>query len=164
MLTVDPHLWIRSAEKEKALFRSIAQRKISKMTAQNALEPLRLTGDNSWVLQWHVLCGIPYRGSGALASPDPTNSHYNLLPTSLYGADQSGHREALLLICNFQRLTQQSSICKPHIFSYRASLLLLRNCALLRLPNSSRCCLSLQASSCCFQQHLVATSQQYQPV
>ena len=28
---------------------------------------------NSWVLHWLVLCGIPYRGSGATASPDPTN-------------------------------------------------------------------------------------------
>ena len=36
---------------------------------------------NSRVLQWLVLCGIPYRGSGALASPDPTNQ----LPTSLIG-------------------------------------------------------------------------------
>ncbi len=28
---------------------------------------------NSRVMQWLVLCGIPYRGSGALASPDPAN-------------------------------------------------------------------------------------------
>jgi hypothetical protein len=25
-------------------------------------------------MQWIVLCGIPYRGSGALASPDPANT------------------------------------------------------------------------------------------
>lgn len=36
---------------------------------------------NSRVMQWLVLCGIPYRGSGALASPDPANQ----LPTSLFG-------------------------------------------------------------------------------
>lgn len=36
---------------------------------------------NSRVMQWLVLCGIPYRGSGALASPDPANQ----LPTSLLG-------------------------------------------------------------------------------
>ena len=45
LLTVDPHWWIRLAEKEKVLFRSIAQRKISKSDQQTAPEPLRLTGD-----------------------------------------------------------------------------------------------------------------------
>jgi len=36
---------------------------------------------HSWVVQWLVLCGIPNRGTGALASPDPANQ----LPFSLFG-------------------------------------------------------------------------------
>jgi hypothetical protein len=60
--------------REPRSLRSVAQRKISKSDQQNMPEPLGLAGGiNSWVLQWLVLCGIPYRGSGALASPDPTN-------------------------------------------------------------------------------------------
>ena len=42
-------------------------------TGDTSPEPIRLAGANSRVMQWLVLCGIPYRGPGALASPDPAN-------------------------------------------------------------------------------------------
>ena len=43
-------------------FKSLAPRTISKSNQRSAPEPIRLTGVFSWVLQWLVLCGIPYRG------------------------------------------------------------------------------------------------------
>jgi hypothetical protein len=65
---------------------------------QKPPEPLGLTGDE---LLGHAMVlfslGIPYRGSGALASPDPTNQ----LPT--WGRPH-GHREAPLLLYNFSRI------------------------------------------------------------
>jgi hypothetical protein len=69
-------------EQERSRLKSIAQRKISMSDQQKPPEPLGLTGDE---LLGHAMVlfslGIPYRGSGALASPDPTNQ----LPTSLLG-------------------------------------------------------------------------------
>ncbi len=64
-------------------------------------------------MQWIVLCGIPYRGAGALASPDPTNQfHHFRFPLPSFGAGHSGHREALLLICNFLRVPLDTLFCK----------------------------------------------------
>jgi hypothetical protein len=51
----------------------VQKRRAAQISNINPTEPLGLTGVFSWVMQWLVLCGIPYRGSGALASPDPTN-------------------------------------------------------------------------------------------
>src|SRR5438876_7654612 len=60
----------------------VALRKISNNFQQNMLEPIGLAeGYSLRVMQWLVLCGIPYSGSGAKASPDRTNQ----LPTSLIG-------------------------------------------------------------------------------
>jgi hypothetical protein len=54
---------------------------------------------SSRVMQWIVLCGIPYSGSGALASPEPSNLfHYFGFPLPSIGAGPTGHREAFLLI------------------------------------------------------------------
>ena len=64
---------------------SRAAQNIKHQPAINRLSRWGSQEPSSWVVQWLVLCGIPYRGSGALASPDPTNQHHNLLPTSLLG-------------------------------------------------------------------------------
>jgi hypothetical protein len=53
----------RSARK-RSLNQKHRSRKISKSDQRSTPEPIGLTGDNSWVLRWLVLCGIPYRGSG----------------------------------------------------------------------------------------------------
>jgi hypothetical protein len=73
-------------------------------------------------MQWLVLCGIPYRGSGALASPDPTNQ----LPTSLYGAGHKGHREAPLLISNF--FESSTGRCRLQATQYPSRRSLACNC------------------------------------
>ena len=63
-----PHCEFRPAEKEKSHSEVLRSAKYQRATSKNTPEPLGLAGDiNSWVLQWLVLCGIPYRGSGALA-------------------------------------------------------------------------------------------------
>jgi hypothetical protein len=73
---------IRVTRAEKSCRESFALRKISNSFQQNMLEPIGLAeGYSLWVMQWLVLCGIPYSGSGALASPVRTNQ----LPTSLIG-------------------------------------------------------------------------------
>lgn len=70
------------------------------------------------LLQWLVLCGVPYRGPGDAInaiSTDPTNQ----LPTSLDFSSASpnrgrpnGHREAPLLhYCNFLRVPQGTLLC-----------------------------------------------------
>lgn len=57
----------------------VAQRKILKERPANRPSRKGSQEINSWVMQWLVLCGIPYRGSGALPpQPDPANQ----LPTS----------------------------------------------------------------------------------
>jgi len=62
--------------------RSPHSAKISKSDQQNMPEPLRLTGDKLLGPAMGLFSlGIPYRGSGALATPNPTN----WLPTSLIG-------------------------------------------------------------------------------
>jgi hypothetical protein len=65
---------------------------------------------NIWdtrVLQWNVLCGIPYRGSGALASPVPTNR----LPTyPITEPLRAGH---LAFIGSTTALKQLSESIKP---------------------------------------------------
>lgn len=82
-------------------------------TGDTSPEPIRLAGANSRVMQWLVLCGIPYRGPGALASPDPTNwFHHFCFPLPSCGAGHSGHREALLLIFSFLRVPLDTLFCK----------------------------------------------------
>jgi hypothetical protein len=74
----------RPAGKKKS--RSEASHSAKYQRATSKKRPSRLGSRelNSRVLQWLVLCGIPYRGSGMRRlriSPDPTNQ----LPTSLIG-------------------------------------------------------------------------------
>jgi hypothetical protein len=73
-------------------------------------------------MQWIVLCGIPYRGSGATASPDPTNQfHYFGFPLPTWGRPH-GHREAPLLLCNSQRVAHATFDCKRCPSSPESSL------------------------------------------
>ena len=68
---------------------------------------------NSRVLQWLVLCGIPYRGSGVrLGAPHPAQRTSFPLPSS---GRPNGHREAPLLICNSQRLAHPRPYCKSSV-------------------------------------------------
>ena len=65
---------------------------------------------DSRVLQWLVLCGIPYRGSGVrLGAPHPAQRTSFPLPS--WGRPH-GHREAPLLICNSQRVAHARPYCK----------------------------------------------------
>ena len=92
---------------------NVALRKISKSDQQTAPEPLGLTGDkSSWVLQCLVLCGVPYSGSGATASPDPTNSITTCFPLPSSGRP-IGHREALY--CNFLRVAHTTPSCNYYL-------------------------------------------------
>ncbi len=62
-------------------------------------------------MQWIVLCGIPYSGSGASASPDPSNLfHYFGFPLPSIGAGRTGHREAFLLILQLLKSTMRLSV------------------------------------------------------
>jgi hypothetical protein len=82
--------------------------KYQRATNAPRLSRLRLTGVFSWVLQWLVLCGIPDRGSGAFASPDPTNQHHNCFPLPSWGRPE-GHREALFLTQSTNALQSHST-------------------------------------------------------
>jgi len=71
----------------------VAQRKISNICQQSMPEPIRLARIAPRVLQWVVLCGIPYRGKArTLSSALRTNSP---LPRK---AGHSGHRRVPLLL------------------------------------------------------------------
>ena len=69
----------------------------------------RLARISPWVLQWYVLCGIPYRGRGASCLTLP-NEPASFLP---YKAGSQATLEAPLLISNFLRVSLLSLICKP---------------------------------------------------
>jgi hypothetical protein len=94
---VPPWIYQVTRSKSEALKKG-AKRKISKNDQRKAPEPPGLAGDNSWVMQWIVLCGIPYRDSGATASPDPANQlHYFSFPLPSNGA---GHMATGRLYCS----------------------------------------------------------------
>jgi hypothetical protein len=59
-----------------------------------------------------VLCGIPYRGSGALASPVPTNRLLSSLAGELPSLNRAA-QEAPLPINNFLRVSLPALNCKP---------------------------------------------------
>jgi hypothetical protein len=65
---------------------------------------------------------IPAGVSGACASPDPTNQHHNLLPTSLYGAGLSATGRLYNQICNFSRVAHTTLVCKRHTMTHVAAL------------------------------------------
>jgi len=91
-------------------------------------------------MQWIVLCGIPYRGSGALASPDPTNVFHYLsfpLPTLRAGPKATGRLYCLLQL--FESNTDHS-----HLQAVRTANLLAR----LQLSENSNERDGMQARSC----------------
>ena len=61
-------------------------------------------------MHWLVLCGIPYRGRGVLPHLTQRTS-LTSFPLPSWGRPQ-GHREASLLICNFQRVAHATPYCK----------------------------------------------------
>ena len=86
-------------------------------------------------MQWIVLCGIPYRGSGALASPDPTNSFHYLsfpLPTLRAGPKATGRLYCLLQLF-------ESNTVHSHLQAVRTANLLAR-LQLLRIATISMEC------------------------
>ena len=79
-------------------FRRSAQRhrathKYQRLTGANAPEPLRLTGNQTLGLAIACSLRVSLQGSGALASPGPTNQHYNQPPVPAKGRPE-GHGEA----------------------------------------------------------------------
>jgi hypothetical protein len=91
-----------------------APRKISKNGQRNAPEPIRLTGVSSWVLQWLVLCGSPYRGFRGICLTRPNEPASQLASHFPLRGRPFGHREASLLICNFTRVAQTTPVRKRH--------------------------------------------------
>lgn len=77
------------------------------------------------VMQWLVLCGVPYRGPGViLTSPDPSNQ----LPTSHYGAGPSATGRLHRLIYSLLRIAQATLAC-----NLRLPLALPPRCSFLRI-------------------------------
>ena len=102
--------------------------KYQRSTSAQSAEPLGLTGDNSRVMQWIVLCGIPYRGSGASASPDPKNlfhHHRFPLPSNGAGLKATGRLTAHLQL--FKSTTSYSQLQAAVYQNFPASLQLSEN-------------------------------------
>jgi hypothetical protein len=74
----------------------IAQRKISKSDQHKARATRACERFAFRVMQWLVLCGIPYRGSG-VRFPPPQLTQRTGFPRPSFGAGPNGHREAPLL-------------------------------------------------------------------
>jgi hypothetical protein len=143
---------IRPAGKKKS--RSDASHSAKYQRATSNMRPSRLGSRemNSRVLQWLVLCGIPYRGSGMRhlrISPDPANQ----LPTSLIGqatrppGGSTAHLQlpkistvgSLLQICREKKV----SIPKTCAQDMNSLLILLR----LRLESAPTLSLAIFAST-----------------
>jgi hypothetical protein len=123
---------------EKFPLKSLALRKISNIDQQTTPEPL--VAHRSFLLGLAIACSLwdSLQGfQGLAASPDPTNQHHNVLPTSLLGQavrppggftahlqlfksstrfshlQAAGQTNSLSPTCNFPRIATPASECKP---------------------------------------------------
>jgi hypothetical protein len=109
---------------------NITQRKISKIVQRTKrLSQCWLTGVNPWVLQWQILCGFPYRGSGAnrltrpneLAPYVPQRAGHSA--TGRFHCSTAYHSTASLQLFKSIKLTLvlQALICFPRLTPLRLS-------------------------------------------
>ena len=89
-------------------------------TAQNLKDQPAFRPSQYWlaeitlrVLQWDVLCGIPYRGRGALASPHPTNRLLSSLSGQLPNLTWAAFRSSTAHKQLFESITARSQMQAP---------------------------------------------------